>query len=139
MTEKNKGGRPPKYKTVEELQSICDAYKEEQDAKATVRGWELPIYTMSGLARRLGMSRQALIDYTNKDEFLDTIKEFRDLVHENVEERLMSGVAQTGAIFNLKNNFGWKDKSEVEKTGTVKNIIVRDNRDKKAVDDLDSI
>lgn len=118
--------RPVKYKAVEELKAICDHYIQQQDEKAMVRGWELPIYTMSGLARHLGLCRQSLINYSEKDEFLDTIKEFREVVHENVEERLMSGVAQTGAIFNLKNNFDWKDKSEIDQNINQKVIIIDD-------------
>lgn len=125
------GGRPLKYDTVEQLKEIVDLYFQEQDGKAMVRGWELPIYTMSGLARRLNLSRQGLINYKNKDEFFDTIKDARDKVHEIVEERLMSGVAQTGAIFNLKNNFDWKDKSEVEETGGTSSSLTIEFVDKK--------
>lgn len=118
-------GRPPKFSTVEELQLLIDEYFDWCDNR-TKKIWvektqsEIMItdpapYTMSGLARRLGVSRQTLINYENKDEFLDTIKEARSRVHEDVETRLMEK-APTGAIFNLKNNFGWKDKSEQDVT-----------------------
>ena len=131
--------RPVKFKSKEEIIEMWEEYYKEQCQKAAIADLASPILTMSGLARRLGLSRQGLIDYSKKEEFFDTIKELREMVHESVEERLLSGVAQTGSIFNLKNNFGWKDKTEQEVSSTVKSIVVRDNRDKEAIDDLDSI
>lgn len=41
-----------------------------------------------------------------------------------LEERLQ-GTAATGTIFNLKNNFGWKDKTEQKLTGKVITKIER--------------
>ena len=38
----------------------------------------------------------------------------RDKVQEDVENRLMETKNEKGAMFNLKNNIGWKDKSEIE-------------------------
>lgn len=121
----NKVGRPPFYKTPEEMQTIIDEYFQWCDDRA-VKIWDdskksetmisspAP-YTMSGLARRLGMSRQTLIDYKNKDEFVDTIKEARNRVEEDVELRMNDKHTFTpGLIFNAKNNFGWKDRSEVD-------------------------
>lgn len=70
---------------------------------------------MSGLARRLGMSRQALMDYKKKDEFLDTIKEARGMVEEYNERRLHKGQNVAGAIFNLKVNFAFKENEEENK------------------------
>ena len=89
-TPKHAGGRPPFYKTSEDMQKIIDEYFQWCDDRA-VKIWddtkkaEIMIsspapYTMSGLARRLGMSRQTLIDYKNKDEFVDAIKAARDRV-----------------------------------------------------------
>ena len=109
----NPVGRPLKYKTVEEMQKVIDEYfnwcdnrtKKIYDEK---KGAEYMIsdpapYTMSGLANRLDMDRRTLLDYSNRDEFLPTIKRARERVHEDVETRLMDK-APTGAIFNLKNN-----------------------------------
>lgn len=118
-------GRPLKYKTIKELQNAIDEYFDWCDNRSK-KVWvektqtEIQIsdpapYTMSGLARRLGLSRQGLLDYNNRDAFLDTIKKAREKVHEDVETRLMEK-APTGAIFNLKNNFGWKDESKQDIT-----------------------
>lgn len=122
----NPVGKPLAFKTVEELKKVVDEYFEWCDNR-TRKIWvektqsEIMIsdpapYTMSGLARRIGLSRQGLLDYANRDEYVDTIKEARNKVHEDVETRLMEK-APTGAIFNLKNNFGWKDKTETEWKG----------------------
>ena len=104
----NKVGRPPKFKNKEEMQEKIESYFEE--CKKEKR----PI-TFTGLAYSIGLSRQALFDYKEKDEFLDTIKKARDYVEMTLEERLIgtSGVA-TGIIFNLKNNYDWKDKQEID-------------------------
>jgi len=116
--QSNPVGRPVKYSTVEELQNIINEYFEWCDNRAIKKaddtGKEFFVsfpapYTMSGLARRLGLSRQGLIEYSQKDEFSDAIKDAREKIHEDVETRLMDGKAQSGSIFNLKNNFGWKD------------------------------
>jgi len=121
------GGRPPFYTKVEDMQKIIDEYFEWCDNRA-VKIYDdktntekmissIAPYTMSGLARRLGMDRDTLINYSHKDEFIGAIKAARDRVQEDVEARLMESRNQVGAIFNLKNNFGWKDKKEQEITG----------------------
>ena len=136
---KHAGGRPPKYKTVEELQKVIDEYFDFCDArgkkvwddekgKEFMESWPAP-YTMSGLARRLGMDRRTLLDYSKKDKFSPTIKAARERVHEDVETRLMDGKAQAGAIFNLKNNFDWKDESrhDITSGGEPLNIVITES------------
>jgi hypothetical protein len=119
------GGRPLQYKTVEELQSAIDDYFDYCDNRIkqihTKEGETVAIthpapYTMSGLARRLGLSRQALSEYSHREQFGDAIKAAREKVQEDIETRLMETSNQSGAIFNLKNNFGWKDKTETDIT-----------------------
>lgn len=131
----NPVGRPLKYKTVDELEAVIDEYFEFCDSRIkqihTKEGTDMAIthpapYTMSGLARRLNLSRQALMEYSHRDEFGDAIKRARDRIQEDVETRLMETSNQTGAIFNLKNNFAWKDKTEVEvEGGGIKSILER--------------
>lgn len=108
MEDNKKVGRPKLFKTPEELEEKINTYfyqcKEE----------ERP-YTMSGLAFALGIDRKTLINYGKDEEFFPTIKRARNFVEQYVEERLLtqSGVT-TGVIFNLKNNFDWKDKQEID-------------------------
>lgn len=100
------GGRPPKFKSVEELQIKIDAYFDMCDENNRP-------YTMSGLANSLDCDRDTVLNYSKKEEYFGTIKKAKRRVEEYVECRLFQGKA-TGPIFNLKNNFGWKDKKEIE-------------------------
>lgn len=107
-------GRPRAFKSVEEVEEKINAYFNYCEEK------EKP-YTMSGLAYYLEVSRQTLVNYSNKDEYFDTIKKARDRVQMQLEENALSNKANpTFTIFNLKNNFDWKDKMEVEKTDMTK-------------------
>ncbi len=102
------GGRPPKFESVDSLQKQIYVYfaKCDQDDEP---------YTITGLALALDTTRQTLINYEEKDEYLDTIKKAKTMVEQYAEKRLFSGTP-TGAIFALK-NFGWKDKQETELSG----------------------
>lgn len=109
-------GRPRKYERVEDMEEVINEYFKKCDSA------EMP-YTVSGLALALGMTRETLLRYEEKDIFSDTIKRAKQKIEEYVETRLfVSGIA-TGVIFNLKNNFGWKDKTEVEQSGEMNNTI----------------
>lgn len=112
-----------KYKTLEELQAAIDEYfawcdnrvQKVYSAKndGVVEIYDPAPYTMSGLGRRIGLSRQALSEYKKRDDYGDAVVEARNRVHEDVETRLMEKNA-VGAKFNLINNFGWKEKTENE-------------------------
>lgn len=107
-------GRPRAFKNVEEVEEKINAYFNYCEEK------EKP-YTMSGLAYYLEISRQTLVNYSNKDEYFDTIKKARDRVQMQLEENALSNKANpTFTIFNLKNNFDWKDKVEVKNTNLPK-------------------
>ena len=128
-------GRPPKYRSVEEIQAKIDAYFEE--CKGHVMMWgghavtdkngnpvivdARPI-TVTGLALALGFnSRQSLLNYQAKKEFMDTIMRAKARVECYTEERLFDNAGANGAKFSLANNFdGWKDKHELDTDITVK-------------------
>ena len=102
----SKVGRPKIFNDVKEVEEKINAYFNYCEEK------EKP-YTMSGLAYYLGISRQTLVNYSNQDKFFDTIKKARDRVQMQLEENALSNKANpTFTIFNLKNNFDWKDKIE---------------------------
>lgn len=102
------GGRPLKYKSVEEMEAAIENYFLECEEKGK------PL-TVSGLAYALGTNRQTLINYEEKDAFVDTIKKAKAKIELFNEEMLYNkDVSTTGVIFNLKNNYGWKDKQEIE-------------------------
>jgi len=103
------GGRPLKYGTPEEMQAAIDAYFVGCEVE------EEP-YTITGLALALGFTtRQSLINYEGREEFLDTVKTAKLRVEQFAEKKLF-GPNATGAIFALK-NYEWRDKTEQALTG----------------------
>lgn len=136
---KHPGGRPLKYETVEELDRAIQNYFAEQDpheTKALVETGrdakgnllydtrnvltEQKPYTMSGLARAVGLSRQGLLEYSNKDEFSDSIRAAKQRCEEYAESQLYGPFAN-GAKFNLTNNYSgryqpWADKTAIDHT-----------------------
>ncbi len=121
----NPVGRPLAFNSPEELEAVIAEYFDFCDnriqqvfspkADAVIEVISPAPYTMSGLARRLGLDRKTILNYSNKEEFFPTIKAARERVQEDVETRLMEKQA-TGAIFNLKNNFGWVDETKTDQT-----------------------
>ena len=108
--EDGKVGRPLKFNSVEELEEKIEAYFIECDTK------EDP-YTITGLALALDTTRRTLIDYENKDEYSHTIKKAKQKCENYAEKYLFNGKNTAGVIFNMKNNYGWVDKSSQELTG----------------------
>jgi DNA-packaging protein gp3 len=123
--------RPVKYNNPEEMQILIDQYFI--DCEATY-GTDKPIYpAVTGLAIALDLTRTGLLEYCEKsDGFSNTIKAGKARVEHFIEQRLYSGTA-TGCIFNLKNNFGWKDAQDVNHGGQ------KDNPMKFATPDDDAI
>lgn len=80
-------------------------------------------YTITGLALALDTSRETLLEYEGEVEgreksdpmFADTIKKAKLKIQNYLEQNLQAA-SPTGTIFNLKNNYGWKDKSEQDIT-----------------------
>ena len=130
VEEKNKGGRPPVFNTVEEMQEKIDAYFEEceghpltdKEGNVLTDKHNNPIIvgvrplTITGLALALGFnSRQSLLNYEGKEEFLDTIKKAKARVEQYAEERLFDKDGSNGAKFSLSNNFkGWTEKQQIQ-------------------------
>jgi len=114
MAEKNKGGRPRKYSEQEVLQTKIDEYFNMCDDK------EKP-YTITGLCLYLDIDRSTLLRYEEKEEYCNTIKRAKNKIENYVEEMSLIGkLNPTVSIFNLKNNFNWKDKTEIETNQNIK-------------------
>lgn len=101
----NKVGRPLKFKTEEDLSKQIDNYFEVTSKDE---------WTITGLALALDTSRKVLCEYSEKDEYSNTIKRAKLLV-ENGYEIDLKKHGRTGTIFALK-NFDWKDKTETDLT-----------------------
>lgn len=116
----NPVGRPPFFKTPEELEAKIDDYFNncpETDKRGVVlRNKEgdtyidyINCFTVCGLALHLGFtSRNAMYNYEEKEEFIGIIKKARTLIEKGYEQNLHGGQC-TGSIFALK-NMGWNDK-----------------------------
>lgn len=129
MGKSNKAGRPLKFKSPEELQSKIDAYYEwAKENKKHI--------TITGLAWFLDTNRQTLLRYEEEDSellksvdedvrqaFRDTVKRAKARVEMEYEESLYNKNSAVGAIFTLKNNYGYVDKQEVSQK--VENIEVK--------------
>lgn len=108
------GGRPPKYKNKEEMQTLIDLYflacrvhkTNDTTLLDDLSDEELqiindipdPTPTVSGLAYHLGMTTQALRGYEVKEEFLSTVKRAKQRIEMFLEGRLLGNNA-TGPIF----------------------------------------
>ncbi len=120
-------GRKKLYSAASDMQKIIDKYFIECDEKGKP-------YTMSGLAYALDMDRKSLLNYSKDEEFFPTIKKAKEKVEQQLEENALMGKANsTFTIFNLKNNYGWKDQVEVkeESNGIIGDLIGALNNVKK--------
>lgn len=82
--------------------------------------------TVTGLAVALDTTRETLLQYENeivkklpndiKKEISDTIKKAKQRIQAAYEQALFDRGKTTGAIFTLKNNYGWADKQEIVTT-----------------------
>lgn len=157
-------GRPPKYTSKEEIEGLIEKYFAEcegeilkdKDGKAVLNKNGRPIIinqkppTVTGLALALGFAtRQGLLNYQGKKEFLDTITRAKSMVEKYTEERLFDREGVNGAKFSLTNNFkGWNEKvptelDEEEQKSRVdllkKKLKENDDEKKEALDKLDEV
>lgn len=107
-----------KFKSVQELQERIDAYFElcwetnDEGKRVQTRP-----YTITGLALALDTNRQTLVNYEEKEEYFDAIKRAKLMCENYVEEGMLTNkLNSTASIFNMKNNYGWKDKTEQDIT-----------------------
>lgn len=112
------GGRPPKYKTADELQVKCDEYFADCDSR------EKP-YTVPGLAYFLGfISRAAIYELSKVKKFADTITRARLRIELQRNEQMLEAKNSRGHQFDLQNNFGWRDSQKIEHSGSVSITVI---------------
>mgnify|MGYP000890947862 FL=1 len=133
-------GMTPMYTSVEEIESKIEQYFEDckgypltdNEGNQIFNKFGLPIFidvhppTVTGLALALGFtSRQALLNYQAKLEFVDTITRAKARVEQYAEERLFDRDGSNGAQFSLRNNFkGWDADKKNNDSGDGKITIV---------------
>lgn len=107
------GGRPKLWETKEELEKAIEGFWDYCEEKQVTP-------TLSRLAVFCNCDRTTLVNYSHDDEFFNTIKKAKQKIESYQEEFLFSGKSVAGAIFSLKNNYAWNDKSEVDLNANVK-------------------
>ena len=133
-------GRPPIYKTVNEIEEKIDAYFKEcegeilkdDNGKTVLNKFGNPVVinrkppTVTGLALALGFTnRLDLLRYQGKEEFCNTITRAKSMVEQYAEERLFDRDGSNGAQFSLRNNFkGWDADKKNDDSGDGKITIV---------------
>jgi hypothetical protein len=113
-------GRPPVFKSPDELQGKIEAYFNGGANKRTViigkgenrQSIEIPLITITGLCYYLGFeSRQSFYAYEKNESFSYIIKKARLRIEQHYEETLQLDTPAAGSIFVLK-NMDWSDRVE---------------------------
>lgn len=119
------------FKDKDELQKAIDKYYKrcDENTKTVIVKNEVvtipdPIpYTIEGLANVLECDRLTLLNYETLEgyeEYFNTVKKAKRKVLQNkIERGLMGSLNPIVTIFDLKNNHGFKDKSEIQHDGNV--------------------
>lgn len=101
--------KPFKFSSAQMMKAQAEVYFKQCDID------EEP-YLITGLALALDTTRKTLLDYKEKDEYRDVIKWMRLKCENWAEKHLFSGKNPAGVIFNMKNNYGWKNQDSVDVT-----------------------
>lgn len=105
-----------KYKDKDELAKLIDKYFKDCDKDKRP-------YTMSGLAYALDIDRRTLLNYGENELFFPLVKRAKERVQAQLEENALMGKGNAVfTIFNLKNNYGWRDQQEVKMTNEIENL-----------------
>ena len=93
------------FKDIDELQARIQEYKEYIDSKNKPP-------TIAGASYFLGITRRDFYNYQGREEFKETVHDFRDWVIMRLEE-LAVEKGNAGVIFLLK-NYGYTDRHVYE-------------------------
>lgn len=119
-----KPGRPPKFKTLEDLAEKVDSYfKWCEERVFTIRiGKAVKVVatppTITRLCLHLEINKDTFYDLCKAGPFSDYLTSVKARIEADIEE--MAGIGYYDskiATLRLKNHFHWTDKTEVEQTG----------------------
>jgi hypothetical protein len=85
-------------------------------------------WLITDLCIHLGIHRETLLEYGKVPQFADTVKAAKQVIENYSAKQLFHKQNVTGVIFNLKNNFNWVDKQEINSNNTNTNINTDDNQ-----------
>lgn len=137
-------GRKPTFTSAEEMQEKIDDYfasceselLRDADGNPVLNKNGEPVYvggrpmTIQGLALALGFtSRQSLLNYKAKREFVDTVTRARLRVEQYAAERLFDRDAQRGAQFTLAYGFGYARDTEDSKNRETQGVKIEIDRE----------
>ena len=137
-------GRKPTFTSAEEMQEKIDAYfascepelLRDGDGTPMLNKNGEPVYvggrpmTIQGLALALGFtSRQSLLNYKAKREFVDTVTRARLRVEQFAAERLFDRDALRGAQFTLAYGFGYARDAEDGKNRETQGVKIEIDRE----------
>ena len=108
-------GRPLKYQNAQELENEINEYFKMCQHERQIPG-------ICGLANYLGLSRNTLLRYekdSDKEDYNEVIERARTTI-ESVNEQILYSKNNSGAIFIMKNNFGYNAE---QKTHNVNEIV----------------
>lgn len=118
-------GRPPKYTNVEDMEAkIVEYFEQSKNASGKYQP------TIEGLTFHLGFSsRQSMIDYANKAEFMDVVNRAKLFIKSCYEKQLY-GFAWAGAQFALRNigKEDWKDEITEHQDRRVENVTITEKK-----------
>lgn len=132
-------GCKPKYKTKEEMQEVIDQYFRDCEGRPYIMDDGEPLRdksgevillgakppTVTGLALALGFtSRQALLNYQAKKDFVDTVTRAKSYCEEYAESRLYDRDGAKGAEFSLKYNFKWAQDEKKDSEGLAVGVVL---------------
>ncbi|MEK0336744.1 MAG: DNA-packaging protein [Nitrosopumilus sp.] len=106
-------GRPPIFESPEQLEEKCREYLEY-----CIKEKEKP--TITGLTLYVGFcSRSSWDDYAKRKEYSYIVKRAKLTIQNSYE--------QSGGVFDIfaLKNMGWKDKTEVDNTHTIKTTTIK--------------
>lgn len=110
-----KNGRPPAFTSPKELEEKLDNYFAQFEVKGCK---DIPEWT--DLMNFLGVHRDTIHVYSSKQGYSDPIKNAKQKCEAFIAKGIMKGeLNATGGIFNLKHNYGWKDRQELEHSGSI--------------------
>jgi hypothetical protein len=73
-----------------------------------------------GLARYLGVPKRTLNEYTRKEGFKHILEMAKEIMEDDLIQKLANkDYATAGVIFNLTNNYGWKQPNQIEHSGSI--------------------
>ena len=83
----------------------------------------LVVPSVGGLCEFLGIHRSTWAEYCSQEEFSDTTTRVQGRLRAWREEQLLTRKDVKGIIFDLENNYGYKEHRDVRITGSVEDFL----------------